>query len=185
MTRLRLHGIIYLHLLGLFLMLLSFLAIKDINYSDLSQAPSIGGLQGTAMFGLFAGVCFVVFIMFFHGILIKNPKLGFVGTLSLFILYTALFGLVVIAFYPYIFDQSSVQHSYRMILIPVASLFVMLGSILFITLKFSDERERRWFVLAVRQEMKTPSKMLCPECASVVSSSAEKCYKCDMKFKKR
>jgi len=178
------HGIIYLHLISIFLLFLSFLAVKDINFSDLTVAPSIGSIQGTAMFALFAGVCMVVIIMFFHGILIKEPKLGFIGILSLFILYTALFVLIGIGLFPYVFDQSTTQHSFRMILIPITSLFIMLGSILFITLKFYDDRERRWFILAVRQEMKAPSKILCPECGEVLSSTAEKCYKCDTKLKK-
>lgn len=183
MARINLPGLIYLHLLIFFLTALSVLALKDVNFSDLGTAPDISSIQGWVMISAFLGASLVLAVMFLHGFAIRHPRLGAFGVISLFLVYSALLILVGIGLYPKWFDASGTQHSYRMMVIPVVSAFIILGSLIFLVLKFSDDRERRWFTLAVRQEMESPSKVVCPVCETVVSKRAKRCYKCKTKLK--
>ncbi len=183
MTRLRVPGIIYVHFIGIMLIILSFLAVKDVHFSDLSTPPTISNTQGWIMIACFAFACLLIIVMFINGLLIKNQKLGGLGTLALFILYTSLAALIFIGIYPKLFDQTDTQYSYRMIAIPIACIFIFLGTLIFSGVKFADDREKRWFILAVRQELKNPSKIACPECAKVQGSDNKTCINCDAKLK--
>ncbi len=183
MARINIPGLIYLHFLIFFFAALSILALKDVNFSNRSIAPSIGDTQGWIMVFSFLCACTVLLVMFVHGFTIKEPKLGILGSISLFLIYSALLFMIGLGLYPKLIDDvTSLHMTYRMLLVPVGSAFILLGSLLFIVIKFPDNRERRWFMMAVRQEMKNPSRAVCPVCATVVSMKSPRCYKCKTKL---
>ena len=199
MARLNIPGLIYLHLLIISLLSLSFLALKDMNFTSLTVViEDISTNQAWAMAFSFVGGCVVLLVMFVHGFLIKEPRPGFFGILSLIVailLVLALLGsiLFVMAEPPEYdeddedemadHDQYLSSYSYSMLAIPIASAFLLMASLIFLVIKFSDDRERRWFMLAVRQEMEHPSRIVCPVCETVVPTKARKCYKCKTKIR--
>ena len=183
MARINIPGLIYLHFLIFFFAALSILALKDVNFSNPSTVPSIGDIQGWVMIFSFLCACTVLLVMFIHGFAVRDLKLGILGSISLFLIYSALLFLIGLGLYPKLFEgATNLQMTYRMLLVPVASAFILLGSLIFIVIKFPDNRERRWFMMAVRQEMKSPSRGVCPVCATVVSMKAPLCYKCKTKL---
>lgn len=176
-------GSIYFHLLVISLAILSFIALKDLNFSNLAVAPDISTTQGWALIFTFLFAVLVIFVMFIHGLLRKEKKLGGLGIFSLFMLYTAVLFVVGVGLYPHLFEQTGTQYSYRMMLIPAGSVFIVLAAAIFLLIKFPDDRERRWFVMAVRQELKHPSKVVCPNCETVISAKARRCYSCKKKMR--
>jgi len=184
MARINRPGLVFLHLIALLLGLLSILALKDMNFSNLSVAPDISTTQGLVMIILFLSACLIIALMYVLGLPRKQPKLGFLGAVSLFVVYSAILFLIVVGIYPKLTeDLTGTQQSYRMISVVIASGFILLGSMMFLLIKFPDDRERRWFMLAVRQEIKHPSKLICPVCETVVSSRSKVCYKCRTRLK--
>lgn len=160
------------------------MALKDLNFSDLSKAPDISNTQGFAMVILFGAAFFIILLMYLIGLVKKHPKSTFWVGLSVFVVYSVLLFLIGAGVYPLLVDElSGTQQSYRMISIPIASGIILLGSMIFLLVKFSDDMERRWFMLAVRQEIKHPSKVICPVCGTAISIKAAKCYKCQTRFK--
>ena len=184
MARLNIPGLIYLHLLIISLLSLSFLALKDMNFSTLTVARDhISTNQAWAMAFSFVGGCVVMLVMFVHGFLTKEPRPGFFGMLSFFVVFFLSVGLFLIVGSVLTEKLSSEWFSNGMIAIPIASAFLLMASLIFLVIKFSDDRERRWFMLAVRQEMEHPSRIVCPVCETVVPTKARKCYKCKTKIR--
>ena len=184
MARLNIPGLIYLHLLIISLLSLSFLALKDMNFSTLTVViEDISTNQAWGMAFSFIGACVILLVMFVHGLAIKNPKPGFFGIASLFTVLLLSIGLFLIVGSVITKKLSNDWFSYSMTAIPIASVFVLMASLIFLVIKFSDDRERRWFMLAVRQEMEHPSRIICPVCETVISAKAKKCYKCRTKLR--
>ena len=154
MGRLDTEGSLHYHVILFLVFLFIFITLKNIDFSDFRDSPLMTDTQVLFVEVLFVVMVFLVTLISFRGYLIKTPEYA---TRGLFALLIVSLGLFVIFFNllwdPLINTQDFAIGGLGTVSMAISAILIGAGMVVYITIKFSEDRQQQWFVEAVKDTM--------------------------------
>lgn len=154
MPRFDAEGSFHYHLILFLVFLFLFITLKNVNFQDLWDSPLLTQNQYNFSWVIFAIMVIEVVVASLRGYRIKTPEHMTLGTFALVLVSLGIF----IIFFNLIWDPvvHSVDHEIGgmgTVSMALSSLLVAGGMVIYINIKFTEEREQKWFIEAVKDTL--------------------------------
>jgi hypothetical protein len=148
-------GSLHYHVILFLIFLFLFITLKNVDFSDFRASPILTDMQVLFVELLFIVLVFLVTLISFRGYLIKTPDYA---TRGLFALVIVSLGLFVIAFNllwdPVVMNGQDFEiGGLGTVSMAISAILIASGMVVYISIKFSEDRQQQWFVEAVKDTM--------------------------------
>jgi len=153
-ARLDNEGSLHYHVLIFFTFLFIFVTLKNLDFGDFRDSPSLTETQITFIQILYVILIFLVTLVGFRGYLIKTPEYA---TRGMFALVIATLGMFIILFNllwdPLVNNQDYEIGGLGTVSMAISSIMIASGMVVYISIKFTEDRQQKWFIQAVKDEI--------------------------------
>lgn len=154
MNRLDTEGALHYHGILFLVFAIIFISLKNLNFTDYKSSPYFSETQVLFLQVVFIALFFWILLISLRGFSIKTPEYATRGALSLVLVALGLFTI----FLNFIWDDwingtETTIGGLGAVSIAVSSMIIAAGMVVYIFIKFSENRQRQWFIDAVKDTM--------------------------------
>jgi hypothetical protein len=151
--RLDAEGSLYYHAVLFFVALILFVSLKNIDFTDYESSPFLTETQVQFLWYLLIILLFWVAIITIRGFAIKTPDYATRGMFSIVIVTLGLFVILLNLLWDPFNDADTEIGGFGAVSIAVSALLVAVGMIVYTFVKFSEDRQQKWFIEAVKDSL--------------------------------
>jgi hypothetical protein len=160
-------GSLYYHSILFLVFLILFVSLKNFDFTDFRNSPILTDTQVLVLQILYIFLLVQIAIISFRGYFIKTPEYATRGLFSLVIVSLGVFIILFNFLWDPVNEIDTAIGGLGTLSIAISSLIIAAGMVVYIFIKFIDDRQQQWFVEAVKDSIENMG-------GSVTSSSARR-----------
>ena len=153
MARLDAEGNLYYHAILIFVFMLLFVALKNIDFVEYRNSPNLTDTQILLLQILYVFILVWIGIITFRGYLIKTPEYATRGVFSLIIVSLGLFIILFNFLWDPLNNTDYAIGGLGTVSMAISGLLITAGMVVYIHIKFTEDRQQKWFIEAVKDTM--------------------------------
>jgi DNA-directed RNA polymerase subunit RPC12/RpoP len=130
-----------------------FIVLKNFNFEDYRNSPILSDTQMVFLYLLFVIGLIIIFLYLARGYSIKTPQWSTRGAAALIFVFLGLAFIIEALLHDQIMDQTEELGGLECLMILFGSLIIIAGSFSYTAIKFTDDRQDRLFIRAIREEL--------------------------------
>jgi hypothetical protein len=152
-SRLDAEGSLYYHAILFIVGCILFVSLKNIWFSDYEQSPLFTDEQVQALQILFVILLVWVAVISFRGYFVKTPEYATRGMFSLILVSLGLFIILLNLLWDPINENDIEIGGFGAVTIAMSSILVFIGMMVYIHVKYTEDRQQKWFIEAVKDSI--------------------------------
>jgi DNA-directed RNA polymerase subunit RPC12/RpoP len=130
-----------------------FIVLKNFDFEDYRNSPILSDTQIIFLYLSFIIGLIIIFLYLARGYSIKTPQWSTRGAVALIFVFLGLAFILEAILHDRIMDQPEEFGGLESLMILFGSLIIIAGSFSYTAIKFTDDRQDRLFVRAIREEL--------------------------------
>jgi DNA-directed RNA polymerase subunit RPC12/RpoP len=130
-----------------------FIVLKNFDFEDYRNSPILSDTQIIFLYLLFIISLIIIFLYLARGYSIKTPQWSTRGAVALIFVFLGLAFIFEAFLHDQIMDQPEELGGLESLMILFGSLIIIAGSFSYTAIKFTDDRQDRLFIRAIREEL--------------------------------